>query len=257
MSPVRDAERAAPAASPVDAPLPEQRFPFAANGSTGVRRGTVPVAAARPGRKRRRRRSLFAEVFRWLLTGLVFLALAGVVLMASLVAAIYWQARTDQTRPVDAIVVLGTAQFNGRPGRVLQARLDRALEVYETGDAPWVVVTGGRAPGDTFTEAEAARDYLLEQGVPAEAILMENEGRDSWESMRGVAALLGDLGLSRVLLVSDGFHLFRVKLMARDLGLTAFAAPAPESPIRRGGGREFSYVVREAAATVVHLWRTR
>jgi uncharacterized SAM-binding protein YcdF (DUF218 family) len=190
-------------------------------------------------------------------TAVVVAVLGGVVLAVGLVGAIYWQARTDQTRPVDAIVVLGTAQFNGRPGRVLQARLDRALEVYRDGAAPSVVVTGGRAPGDAFTEAEAARDYLLERGVPAEAILMENEGRDSWESMQGVASLLGEAGLRRVLLVSDGFHLFRVKLMAKDLGLTPFGTAAPESPIRRGGAGEFSYAVREAAAVVVHLWRTR
>ncbi len=188
---------------------------------------------------------------------MLFAVLAPTLLGVSLVAAIYWQARSDQTRPVDAIVVLGTAQFNGRPGSVLRARLDRAIEAYDAGAAPYVVATGGRAPGDAVTEAEAARDYLLEQGVPAEAILMENAGRDTWGSMQGVAALLRDLGLQRVLLVSDGFHLLRVKLMARDLGLTPFASPAPDSPIRRGGPGEFSYVLREAAAIVVHQWRTR
>ncbi|MDP9365487.1 MAG: YdcF family protein [Chloroflexota bacterium] len=187
----------------------------------------------------------------------VFLVLGTGLLGVSLVGAIYWQARADQARPVDAIVVLGTAQFNGRPGRVLQARLDRALAAYERGLAPRLVVTGGRAPGDVFTEAEAARDYLLQRGVPEEAILLENEGRDSWGSMQGVASLLGDLGQRRVLLVSDGFHLFRVKLMARDLGLVPFGAAAPNSPIRQGGPGEFSYVLREAAAVVVHLWWTR
>lgn len=186
----------------------------------------------------------------------IFAVLGSGLLGASLVAMIYRQARTEQARPVDAIVVLGTAQFNGRPGRVLQARLDRALAVYEDGLAPLVVVTGGRAPGDAFTEAEAARDYLRERGVPEEAIRLENEGRDSWSSMQGVASLLGELDLRRVLLVSDGFHLLRVKLMARDLGLVPFGTAA-ESPIWSGGGREFSYVVREAAGVVAHLWQTR
>ena len=191
------------------------------------------------------------------MTAVLFAVVAALVVWVGLIVAIYWQARTDQTRPVDAIVVLGTAQFNGRPGPVLRARLERALEVYEAGYAPLIVVTGGRAPGDRFTEAEAARDYLIERGVPPAAILLENEGRDSWQSMRGVAALLAERGRGRVLLVSDGFHLFRVKLMARDLGLTAFAAPAPGSPIRPGGAGEFSYVLREAAGVVVHVWRTR
>lgn len=183
--------------------------------------------------------------------------LAGVLVGVGLVLAIYRQARTDQTRPVDAIVVLGTAQFNGQPGPVLRARLDRALEVYEAGYAARIVATGGRAPGDAFTEAEAARDYLIEAGVPPAAILMENEGRDTWQSMRGVAALLADHELSRVLLVSDGFHLLRSKLMARDLGLIALATPTATSPIRPGGPGEFSYAVREAAAITVYLWQTR
>ena len=194
---------------------------------------------------------------RWLVPGSVFVAVAMPLLALSLVVAIYWQARTDQTRPVQAIVVLGSAQFNGRPSPVLRARLDRALEVYRDGMAPLVVVTGGRQPGDQFTEAEASRDYLVERGVPTEAILLENEGRDSWQSMQGIAAILEARGLSRVLLVSDGFHLFRVKLMARDLGLTAYATAARGSPIRHGGPAEFSYVVREAAGVLVHLWQTR
>jgi len=190
-------------------------------------------------------------------TGLLFTVAAVALVGVTLVVAIYRQARTDQARPVDAIVVLGTAQFNGRPGPVLRARLDRALAVHEAGYAPLIVVTGGRAPGDQFTEAEAARDYLVERGVPPEAILLENEGRDSWESMRGVAALLAARDRPRVLLVSDGFHLLRLKLMARDLGLAGFASPAPDSPIRRGGPTELSYVLREAVGIAVHLWRTR
>lgn len=250
MSPVRDAERVAP--PPVADPEPLW------SDDATVRRlrdGTPPADA--PRGTRRGRRSFFGEVWRWIVTGAIFAALASGLLGVVLVAAIYRQARTDQTRPVDAIVVLGTAQYNGRPGRVFQARLDRALEVYRAGMAPTIVAAGGRAPGDTFTEAEAARDYLVERGVPADAILLENEGRNSWDSMRGVAALLEGVGRDRVLLVSDGFHLLRVKLMARDLGLTAFGTSAMDSPIRQGGGGEFSYAVREAAAVVVYLWRER
>jgi uncharacterized SAM-binding protein YcdF (DUF218 family) len=191
------------------------------------------------------------------MTGALFLVIALPLLALSLVLAIYWQARTDQTRSVDAIVVLGTAQYNGWPGQVLRARLDHALALYGEGAAPLVVVTGGRAPGDQFTEAEAARAYLLDRGVPAAAIVLENEGRDSWASMQGVADALEARGLSRVLLVSDGFHLFRLKLMARDLGLPAFASPARDSPIRQGGPGELEYVLREAAGVVAHLLRTR
>jgi uncharacterized SAM-binding protein YcdF (DUF218 family) len=188
---------------------------------------------------------------------LTFALIAPPALGLALVGAVYRQARTDQTRPVEAIVVLGTAQFNGRPGPVLRARLERALELYEAGMAPLIVVTGGRAPGDQFTEAEAGEAWLLERGVPAGAILLENEGRDSWQSMRGVAALLNERRLDRVLLVSDGFHLLRLKLMARDLGLDAYASPTTDSPIRQGSGNEFSYMVREAAGIVGHLFDRR
>lgn len=194
---------------------------------------------------------------RWLRSLVLVVVLAPPLLGASLVAAIYWQARTDQTRAVDAIVVLGTAQYNGRPSPVLRARLDRALAAYEAGSAPLIVVTGGRNPGDAFTEAEASRDYLLEQGVPEDALLLENQGRDSWQSMRRVRTLLGARDLSQVLLVSDGFHLFRLKLMARDLGLEPYGTPATRSPIRQGGGTEFGYVLREAAGVVAHVWQTR
>lgn len=175
------------------------------------------------------------------------------LLIGSLLAAIYWQARIDQTRPVDAIVVLGTAQYDCRPAPVLAARLERALAAYRAGMAPVVVVTGGRREGDRCTEAEASRDFLVAHGVPRQVILMEDAGRTSWESLQGVARLLAERDLTRVLLVSDGFHLFRVKLMARDLGLQAFGAPAMDSPIRPGSSAEFDYIIREAAGVVAYV----
>lgn len=237
-----------------DAPPTE---PFVTPGSA-PRSGmgaTVPVQVPLPVAPRRRRRSVWGELWRWAVTLLLFATLAAAAAAALLVVAIYRQARTDQAGPAAAIVVMGTAQWNGVPGPVLRARLDHALDLYRRGLAPLLVVTGGRAPGDAFTEAEAARAYLIEQGVPADAILMENAGRDTWESMNGIAAVARQAGLTRLLLVSDGFHLFRSKLMARDLGLAAAAAPAPNSPIRPGGPVEFSYVLREAAGVVVHLLR--
>ncbi len=187
----------------------------------------------------------------------ILVLVAPPILGASLLGAVYWQARTDETRPVDAIVVLGTAQYNGRPSPVLRARLDRVLDVYEQGMAPVIVVTGGKQKGDAFTEAEASHDYLVERGVPDAAILLEDQGSDSWESLQGVATLLEARGLSRVLLVSDGFHLLRVKKMAHDLGLTAYATAATDSPIRHGSGNEFSYMVREVggiAKYVIDSW---
>src|ERR671910_303746 len=159
--------------------------------------------------------------------------------------------------PAEAIVVLGTAQYNGWPGPVFQARLDRAIELWRAGYAPVLVVTGGKMPGDGFTEAEAAWAYLTDAGVPAEAIVTENAASDTWESMQGIAALLRPLGIDQVIVVSDGFHLFRTRMMARDVGLRTWGSPAEMSPIRTGGGGELTYVIREAAAVVAHLWQTR
>lgn len=174
-----------------------------------------------------------------------------------LVGAIYQQARTDAVQPAQAIVVLGTAQYNGWPGPVFQARLDHALDLWQQGLAPLIVVTGGKMPGDGYTEAEAAWAYLTNAGVPPEAIIMENAATDTWESMQGISAILQPLGITEVILVSDGFHLFRSRMMARDVGLHATGSAAASSPIRIGGGGEFSYVVREAAGVVAHLWETR
>ena len=233
-----------PALRPPDAP--------AETAPTRPAGGVEPRPAAP---KRRRRRSLWGEAWRWATTLLLFAVLAATVVGTLLVVAIYRQARLDQAGPADAIVVLGTAQWNGQPGPVLRARLDHALSLYWAGLAPVIVVTGGSMPGDAYTEAEAAFGYLVEQGVPPGAILMENAGRDTWESLRGVDRLAADAGLGRLLFVSDGFHLFRVKLMARDLGLAAIASPAPDSPIRTGGPAEFAYAVREAGGVVEQVLR--
>ncbi|HKG25783.1 MAG TPA: YdcF family protein [Thermomicrobiales bacterium] len=205
-------------------------------------------------RSRRWHRPLWPEFRRWALVLTIWLPLVAVLLLGSLVGAIYWQARSDQTRPVEAIVVLGAAQYDGRPTPVLKARLDQALAAYRAGVAPLIVVTGGRQVGDRFTEAETSRDYLVDRGVPERIILLENEGHSSWESMQGAGRILSARGVKRILLVSDGYHLFRLKLMARHLGLTAFGAPATASPIHRGSRLEFDYVVREAGGVLDFLW---
>jgi uncharacterized SAM-binding protein YcdF (DUF218 family) len=205
----------------------------------------------------KRRRTRWGEIWRWTVTLIWFTVAAGILSGLILVAAIYRQARAEQAQPADAIVVLGTAQFNGWPGPVFQARLDHALELWRQGYAPLVVVTGGKMAGDEFTEAEAAVAYLTQAGVPLDAIVTDNEARDTWESMQNVALLLEPHGLHNVILVSDGFHLFRAKIMARDVGLEGWGSPVVESPIVPGGGSEFSYVLREAAAITAHLWQTR
>ncbi len=218
-----------------------------------------PQLAARQERQQpaetiwRWRRPLLSEAWRWALALVLTAVTGGVLLALSLLLAIYWQARVNQARPADAIGVLGAAQYDGQPSPVLQARLDTALAAYQRGLAPVIIVTGGRQRGDRFTEAEAGKAYLVDHGVPSSAILLENEGRSSWESMAGVATMLSEHEFRQVLLVSDGFHLFRLKVMARELGVAAYGVPAEGSPIRQGSSLELSYAVREAGGVIAFL----
>ena len=191
----------------------------------------------------------------WWRALLLFVVAAIPVLILAIMAMVYWQARTDESRRVDAIVVLGAAQYNGQPSPVLRARLDHALDLYRDGYAPVIIVTGGKQPDDAYTEAGTGEQYLLDRGVPASAILMEDEGRDTLQSMEGVAAVAEGANVQDILIVSDGFHLFRAELMARDLGLTAYSSPATTSPIEPWSSEEFSYVVRETGGVIILLPR--
>ncbi len=189
----------------------------------------------------------------WFRSFLVLVVLAIPLFLLLVAGAVYWQARTDEARPADAIVVLGAAQYNGRPSPVLSARLDHALALYDRDLAPLIVLTGGRAGGDVYTEAEAGRLYLEERGVPSSAMVLENEGRDTLTSMEGVAAVLEDSNITRLLLVSDGFHLLRSELMARHFGFEAYSSPAPDGPIRPWSGSELAYVIRETGGILAFL----
>lgn len=132
----------------------------------------------------------------------------------------------DEPRPAQAVIVLGAAQYNGRPSPVLRARLDRAAALYRDGLAPVVVVTGGQRPGDRFTEAGAGQRYLVAHGVPADALRLEVHGRNSWESLAATQRFLAKEGISEVLLVSDAYHSFRVAETARELGLRPHVVPS-------------------------------
>ncbi len=144
---------------------------------------------------------------------------------------IWQQGQVDEgDRPADAVVVLGAAQYNGVPSPVFRARLDHALAVFRRGSVRYLVVTGGRAPGDHFTEAQTARAYAVAHGVPDDRILDEQTGRDTLESLTNVAAVFRQNGLTSAIFVSDRTHMLRVLRMATDLGLTAYGSPATDSP---------------------------
>jgi uncharacterized SAM-binding protein YcdF (DUF218 family) len=151
-----------------------------------------------------------------------------VVSLVQVVAA----GRADDRDPVDAIVVLGAAQYDGRPSQQLQARLDHALTLWQAGVAPAVMVTGGKQPDDRFTEADASRRYLVDRGVPESAILVEDSGRTTYESLESAAAMLLDEGFGEVVLVSDPFHMKRSQMIAEGFDLDANVSATPTSVVQ-------------------------
>ncbi|HET7035537.1 MAG TPA: YdcF family protein [Thermomicrobiaceae bacterium] len=188
---------------------------------------------------------------------MLLLILAAVVLTpVFLYAAVMHAARQDQTAPADAIVVLGAAQWDGQPTPDLQARLDHAADLYRAGKAPLIVLTGGAAPGDRYSESEAGQMYLRGRGIPAGAMELVG-GRSTIESLRETQQLLAKDGKTRTLMVSDPFHMFRVDQMARDLGLQPLSSPTQTSPIRPGSATEQRYVVREVFAYLAYLFLQR
>ena len=170
--------------------------------------------------------------------------MAGMVYTVAL-AAVLVTSQRDQRRPADAIIVLGAAQYNGRPSPVLRARLDHAFELYREGYAPLIVVTGGIGRGDTTSEATVGRRYLVAREVPDEGVFAQPVGRSTRTSMTAVATWLHGRGLRRVLLVSDPFHMFRLRLEARRTALEAYTSPTESSPISDNPVLELRYLLAE------------
>ena len=216
------------------------RAPRARVGAYPARRGARPL------------RGVIRRVLKWsLLVGLlVFVAL--LVYMCVVFVQVVLAAHRDDARPSDAIIVLGAAQFDGRPSKILAARLDHAVELYRRGIAPTIVVTGGNEPGDRFTEAGTAAAYLHAHGVPESAILRETTSRTSWQSLSAAARFLKARDMSHVVLVSDPYHSARIEDIAHDVGLHAVTSPTRTSPIKGWGEwrRYLTETVRVAAGRV-------
>lgn len=148
----------------------------------------------------------------------------------------------DDRGPGDAIVVLGAAQYNGRPSPVLARRLDRALELWNEGAAPLIVTTGSKQEGDRFTEGYTGFEYLLEAGVPESALLLVTDGASTWEQMAATARVLHNRGLSSVVVVSDPYHSLRLAQISVEAGLTAYISPTDGKASVRQLARETAAV---------------
>ena len=160
------------------------------------------------------------------------------ILVAAYFLVQYWrvahQANADETRPADAIVVFGAAEYAGKPSPVYRARLDHAVTLYARGVAPVVITTGGAGGDPVHNEGEVGREYLLEHGVPEKSLIAETQSDDTSESAERVAVIMRRNNMHSCVAVSDGYHLFRIKRMMERQGVTVYGAPRPElKPLSR------------------------
>jgi uncharacterized SAM-binding protein YcdF (DUF218 family) len=179
--------------------------------------------------------------------------IAGIAIGGFTAYRIWDQGNRDERPPADAIVVMGAAQYDGRPSPVFAARLDHAIELFHAGIAPRLIVTGGKREGDRTTEAASARIYAVQHDVPDEAILTEDTSRTTLQSIRGVAGIMQDEGLGSAVFVSDPSHMLRVLRMASDEGITAYGSPTRTSPQERDVLRRLDAIVHELGALVVYF----
>ncbi len=166
---------------------------------------------------------------------------------------VWEQGQRDDQRPADAIVVMGAAQYDGRPSPLFAARLDHAIELFKSGVAAHLIVTGGKAVGDRTTEAASARAYAIARGVPPGAILGEDASRNTLESIRAVGDLLRSHGLASAVFVSDRPHMLRVLKMASDEGITAWGSPTSSSPIEHDPPGQIDATLHELGALVQYF----
>ncbi len=194
-------------------------------------------------------RSLSRDIGRLAAVGILGTALVATYATWRILAA----GERDDAQPADAIVVMGAAQYDGRPSPVFLARLEHAVELYRRGLAPVLIVTGGKAEGDRTTEAATARAYAIGQGVPADSILMEDTARTTLESVRSVGALLRAADLRTAVFVSDRQHMLRVLRMAGDEGIVGWGSPTPTSPIDRDAIARIDATVHELGALAIYF----
>lgn len=208
---------------------------------------TLPVGPSRrPPRRRPRRRQS------WLTRLGIGAVVMGVLVVGGTAFRVWQVARVDDRQPVDVVVVLGAAQYNGDPSSIFASRLRHAETLYKEGLAPRIVTAGGRRAGDNYTEAEAGRRYLIERGVPAKAVVAVGEGSDTLGSLHAVATRAAADGWDTAVLVSDPWHSLRVRAMARDSGLDAWTSPTRSGPVVQTRETQARYIIRETGALLYY-----
>ncbi|HEX6354809.1 MAG TPA: YdcF family protein [Actinophytocola sp.] len=178
--------------------------------------------------------------------------LVGVLVVGGTGVRVWQVARIDDRESADVVLVLGAAQYAGRPSQILEARLRHAKNLYDEGVAPYIVTTGGNKPGDTYTEASAGVRWLTENGVPENRIIPVGEGNDTLGSLRAAAEKIRERGWSSAVIVSDPWHSLRARTMASDVGLDAWTSPTHSGPIVQTRETQVRYIVRETAALLYY-----
>ncbi|HLJ47096.1 MAG TPA: YdcF family protein [Bryobacteraceae bacterium] len=189
---------------------------------------------------------------KWVVSVTLLVGLAAVLGYLNHVAGqIERQSTVDEARPADAIVILGAAEYRGKPSPVLEGRLNHGLFLYLKGLAPRIITTGGAGGDPMFTEGTVARSYLTQHGVPAEAISVENEGATTAYSIAAVGEIMRRMDLKSAIVVSDGYHIYRVKRMLQASGMKVYGSPRPAAQLT--GWREKWLYFRQAVGYM--LWR--
>lgn len=212
-----------------------------------MKRGSSATVIPFPPAPPRARRS------RWKIALWIVSAMAAALVIVTIAVAIFIASHVqDETRPADAIVVFGAAEYSGRPSPVLRARLDHAFDLYRRGIAPVVIVTGGFGGDPKFSEGGVGRDYLSRLGVPDSRLIAETQSADTAESAERVTAILRANGWHSVDAVSDAYHLFRVKQFLTRRGVIAYTSPRPDSIPKTFSGRAAG-ALRESISLI--FWR--
>lgn len=184
----------------------------------------------------------------------------GIMAVAAGLAAVEWKlylnvrehAARDESRPADAIVVFGAAQYVGRPSPVFKARLDHATALEDRNFAPLIITTGASGGDPDYTEAGVGRDYLIQRGVAEVKIIAETGSETTYQSVQAVTRILRERGARSCIVVSDGFHLYRIKLMFAGTGINVYGSPVPASPIEADSIQRRLHSLREAS--IAMLW---
>ncbi|MCE7011656.1 YdcF family protein [Kibdelosporangium philippinense] len=165
---------------------------------------------------------------------------------------VWQQARQDDRTKADAVVVLGAAQYAGRPSPILEARLQHAKNLFDRGVAGYIITGGGRRTGDRYTEAEAGLRWLTSHGVPSDRVIVVGEGSDTLGTINAVAKTALDRGWRTAVIVSDPWHSLRARTMAHDAGLSAWTSPTHRGPIVQTREIQIKYILRETAALLYY-----